>query len=154
MDALERILTAKRVDDDGERMLADLIADVAAAGGVALVDDLIEAGYPRAVIAAALEPTAADKRTRPWLRCASINGLDIVWATTKAWSQAGQPNRREAPPGSRTARHRTAPAAYPSTRTQSSIGDTPVPLYRWQQWSERECSGAHLRCSQLGQESK
>lgn len=110
MDALERILSAKRIEDDGERLLADLIADVAAAGGVALVDDLLAAGHPRAVIAAALEPEGVDKRTRPWLRCGVVNGLDIVWATTKAWSQAGQPNRREAPPGSRTARHRTAPA--------------------------------------------
>lgn len=110
MDALERILAAKRLEDDGERLLADLVTDVAAAGGVALVHDLLAQGHSRAVLAAALEPEGADKRTRPWLRCAVVNDVRLVWATTKAWTQAGQPNRREAPPGSRTARHRTAPA--------------------------------------------
>ena len=110
MDALERILSAKRLEDDGERLLADLIADVASAGGVALIDDLLAAGHARAVLAAALEPEGADKRTRPWLRCAVVNEVELVWATTKAWSQVGQPNRREAPPGSRSARHRVAPS--------------------------------------------
>jgi len=110
MDALERILSAKRMEDDGERLLADLIADVASAGGVALIDDLLAAGHARAVLAAALEPEGADKRTRPWLRCAVVNEVELVWATTKAWSQVGQPNRRESPPGSRTARHRVAPS--------------------------------------------
>lgn len=110
MDALERILAAKRLENDTERLLADLVADVAAAGGVALLEDLISGGHQRAVIAAALEPEGPDKRTRPWLRCAVVNGVELVWATTKAWSQVGQPNRRESPPGSRTARHRTAPA--------------------------------------------
>lgn len=110
MDALERILTAKRMEDDGERLLADLIADVASSGGVAIIEDLLAAGHSRAVLAAALEPEGADKRTRPWLRCAVVNEVELVWATTKAWSQVGQPNRREAPPGSRTARHRMAPS--------------------------------------------
>lgn len=110
VDTLERILSAKRLEDNADRLLADLVADVAAAGGVALIDDLIRQGHPRAVIAAAIEPEGGDKRTRPLLRCSVVNGVELVWVTTKGWAQAGQPNRRESPPGSRTARHRTAPA--------------------------------------------
>ena len=112
MDELERILAERATAKDSEKLIADLIADVAAAGGVALVDDLIAMGHTRAVIALAIEPDGEDKRTRPWLRCAVLGGSAVVWPTTKAWSQAGQPNRREAPPGSRTVRHRTAPSRF------------------------------------------
>ncbi len=99
MDTLERILSAKRLEDDAERLLADLVTDVASAGGVALIEDLIRQGHSRAVIAAAIEPEGGDKRTRPLLRCSVVNGVELVWVTTKGWSQAGQPNRRESPPG-------------------------------------------------------
>ena len=112
MDELERILAERATAKDSEKLIADLIADVAAAGGVALLDELIAMGHTRAVIALAIEPEAEDKRTRPWLRCAVLGGSAVVWPTTKAWSQAGQPNRREAPPGSRTVRHRTAPSRF------------------------------------------
>lgn len=112
MDELERILAERATAKDSEKLIADLIADVAAAGGVATIDDLMAMGHTRAVLALAIEPEAQDKRTRPWLRCAVLGGTAVVWPTTKAWSQAGQPNRREAPPGSRTARHRLAPSLF------------------------------------------
>lgn len=111
-DALTRFFAARRRNDDGEQLLADLVADVAAGGGVAVLDDLLAAGHSRAVIAAALEPTGDDKRARPLLRGTVANGIEIVWCTTLGWSRAGQSNKREAPVGSRTARHRTAPALF------------------------------------------
>lgn len=112
MDELEKILAERASAKDEEKLIADVIADVAASGGVALLDDLLAMGHSRAIIALAIEPAAEDKRTRPWLRCAVLGGSAVVWPTTKAWSQAGQPNRREAPPGSRTVRHRTAPSRF------------------------------------------
>lgn len=109
-DALARFFAAKRLNDEGEQLLADLVVDVAASGGIALLDDLLNAGHSRAVIAAALQPESADKRARPLLRGCIANGLEVVWCTTLGWSRAGQSNRREAPVGTRTALHRTAPA--------------------------------------------
>lgn len=109
-DALSRIFAAKRHGDVGEQLLADLIADVAASGGVALLDDLLTAGHSRGVIALASEPASEDKRARPLLRGTVSNSVELVWCTTLGWSRAGQSNRRESPVGSRTARHRTAPA--------------------------------------------
>lgn len=111
-DALTRFFAAKRRNDDGEQMLADLVADVAANGGVAVLDDLLAAGHSRAVISAALEPTGDDKRARPLLRGTIANGIEVVWCTTLGWSRAGHSNKREAPVGSRTALHRTAPALF------------------------------------------
>ena len=112
VDELEKILADRGTAKDSEKLIADLIADVASSGGVALLDDLLTMGHSRAIIAVAIEPTAEDKRTRPWLRCAVLDGTAVVWPTTKAWSQVGQPNRRETPPGSRTVRHRTAPSRF------------------------------------------
>ena len=112
MDTLERIFAAKRLEDGGEQLLADLLSDVAADGGVALLTDLLAAGHDRGVIAAALHPETDDKRAKPLLKGSVVNGIELVWCTTLGWSRAGFSNKRESPVGSRTARHRTAPALF------------------------------------------
>lgn len=94
-DALSRFFAAKRLSDDGEQLLADLVVEVAAAGGVAVVDDLLASGHSRAVIAAALDPTGDDKRARPLLRGTVANGIEIVWCTTLGWSRAVRVLARE-----------------------------------------------------------
>lgn len=44
MDALDRIFAAKKLEDDGEKLLADLVSDIATDGGVALLADLLSGG--------------------------------------------------------------------------------------------------------------
>ncbi len=86
MDELERILAERGTAKDSEKLIADLIVDVANSVGVALLDGLLAMGHSRAIIAVAIEPTAEGKRTRPWLRCTVLEGTAVVWPTTKAWS--------------------------------------------------------------------
>ena len=112
MDALDRIFTAKKLEDDGEKLLADLVSDIATDGGVALLADLISAGHDRGVIACALQPETSDRRAKPLMRASVVNGVELVWLTTLGWSRAGYSNKRESPVGTRTARHRTAPALF------------------------------------------
>lgn len=112
MDALDRIFAAKKLEDDGEKLLADLVADIATDGGVALLADLLSGGHDRGVIAAALQPVTSDKRAKPLLRGSVVSGIELVWLTTLGWSRAGYSNKRESPVGSRTARHRTSPALF------------------------------------------
>lgn len=112
MDALDRIFTAKRLEDEGEKLLADLVSDVATDGGVALLADLLNFGHDRGVIAAALQPQTSDRRAKPLMRASVVNGIELVWLTTLGWSRAGYSNKRESPVGSRTARHRTSPALF------------------------------------------
>jgi hypothetical protein len=87
-----------------------LLELVAAGDGLALVEDLLQAGVTPAVLAAALAQPEGDKRVRPRLRGGLLAGHRVCWLTSAGHAAVGQPNRRESPPSQSTLRHRLAPS--------------------------------------------
>lgn len=95
--------------DPAQDLAQELLEQVAATDGLALVDDLLDAGVDPAVLAAALAPGDSDRRRRPRLRGGLLAGVRVCWLTSAGYAAVQMPNRREAPPSASTARHRLAP---------------------------------------------
>lgn len=80
-------------DPLGTAAIASLCERVAEAGGLAGVDDLVAAGTPAALIAAALTKPKDKRRAAPLLAI-SVAGQRLVKPSAAGWEIAGFPNKR------------------------------------------------------------